>query len=54
MKEETLQKYLHQVLRLKRSASNGGAPHKPILLLSIFELIRKGDISSNHIEITPE
>lgn len=54
MEEETLQKYLHQVLRLKRSASNGGAPHKPILLLSIFELIRKGDISSNQIEITPE
>ena len=54
MEEETLQKYLHQILRLKRSASNGGAPHKPILLLSIFELIRKGDISSNQIEITPE
>jgi putative restriction endonuclease len=54
MEEETLQKYLHQILRLKRSASNGGAPHKPILLLSIFELIRKGDITSNQIEITPE
>ncbi|MBP5995241.1 MAG: HNH endonuclease [Crocinitomicaceae bacterium] len=54
MEEESIQKYLHQVLRLKRSASNGGAPHKPILLLSIFELIRKGDISSNQIEITPE
>jgi putative restriction endonuclease len=54
MEEESLQKYLHQILRLKRSASNGGAPHKPILLLSIFELIRKGDISSNQIEITPE
>jgi putative restriction endonuclease len=54
MEEETLQKYLHQIQRLKRSASNGGAPHKPILLLSIFELIRKGDITSNQIEITPE
>ena len=31
MEEETLQKYLHQIQRLKRSASNGGAPHKPIL-----------------------
>ena len=54
MEEESIQKYLHQILRLKRSASNGGAPHKPILLLSLFELIRKGDISSNQIEITPE
>jgi putative restriction endonuclease len=54
MEEESLQKYLHQIKKLKRSASNGGAPHKPILLLSIFELIRKGDITSNQIEITPE
>ncbi len=54
MEENSLQKYLHQIQRLKRSATNGGAPHKPILLLSIFELIRKGDITSNQIEITPE
>ena len=36
MEEESLQKYLHQILRLKRSASNGGAPHKPILLFLYF------------------
>jgi putative restriction endonuclease len=54
MEEELIQKYLHQILRLKRSASFGGAPHKPILLLSLFELIRKGEIISNRIEITPE
>jgi putative restriction endonuclease len=38
---------------LKRSATNGGAPHKPILLLSIISLIRKSEITSNRIEITP-
>lgn len=54
MEEEIIQKYLHQILRLKRSASFGGAPHKPILLLSLFQLIRKGEIVSNRIEITPE
>lgn len=54
MKEEKLQKYLKQILKLNRSSLNGGAPHKPILLLSIFELIRKGEIRSNRIEITPE
>jgi putative restriction endonuclease len=54
MEEEIIQNYLHQIFRLKRSASFGGAPHKPILLLSLFELIRKGQIVSNRIEITPE
>jgi len=54
MGEELIQKYLHQLLRLKRSASFRGAPHKPVLLLSILELIRKGEIVSNRIEITPE
>ncbi|MBU3661159.1 MAG: HNH endonuclease [Flavobacteriales bacterium] len=38
---------------MKRSATNGGAPHKPILLLSILSLIRKGEIPFNRIEITP-
>jgi putative restriction endonuclease len=42
-----------QFSKLKRSATNGGAPHKPILLLSILSLIRKGEISFNRIEITP-
>lgn len=32
----------------------GFTPHKPILLLSLFELIRKGDLNSNRIFITPE
>ncbi|WP_051220749.1 hypothetical protein [Flavobacterium filum] len=30
------------------------APHKPILLLSVLQLIRKGEILSNRIDITPE
>ena len=38
VEEESIQKYLHQILKLKRSASYGGAPHKPILLLSLFEI----------------
>jgi putative restriction endonuclease len=54
MEEKSIQKYLHQILKLKRSASYGGAPHKPILLLSLFELIRRGEIVSNRIEITPD
>lgn len=33
---------------------NGGAPHKPVLLLSIFRLIETGVIQSNKIFISPE
>ncbi len=53
MNTEQIQKYLFQFSKLKRSATNGGAPHKPILLLSIISLIRKSEITSNRIEITP-
>jgi putative restriction endonuclease len=53
MNTELIQKYLFHFSKLKRSASNGGAPHKPILLLSILSLVRKGDVTNNRIEITP-
>jgi putative restriction endonuclease len=53
MNSEQIQKYLFQFSKLKRSATNGGAPHKPILLLSILSLVRKGEIVNNRIEITP-
>ncbi len=49
-----LSKYLHQFTKLHRSMSNGGAPHKPVLLLSILELVGKGEIGNNRIAITPE
>ncbi len=46
--------WLNPLSKLHRDHSHGGAPHKPILLLAIFSLIRKGIITSNKIEITPE
>lgn len=51
---ESIQSYLHQLQSLRRAHNLGGAPHKPILLLAVFSLIRKGFITSNKIEITPE
>lgn len=33
---------------------NGGAPHKPILLLAVIELFEKGIYNTNHILILPE
>jgi putative restriction endonuclease len=49
-----LSKYIHYFSKLRRDSKNGGAPHKPILLLSIIELVQKGEIINNRIEITPE
>jgi putative restriction endonuclease len=47
--------YIKYLTKLKRATNNGiKAPHKPILLLSILQLIRKGEIVSNRIYITPE
>lgn len=48
------QKVLSDFSRLRRDRKLGGAPHKPILLLAILELIRKGEITNNRIAITPE
>jgi predicted restriction endonuclease len=50
------EKYIYHLGRLNRAFNKGlgFAPHKPVLLLSLFELIQKGDINSNRIFITPE
>jgi putative restriction endonuclease len=47
-------KYLHYFSKLRRDAKNGGAPHKPILLLAICRLYQKGFIENRFIEITPD
>lgn len=44
----------HPFNRLRRDYKYGGAPHKPVLLLAILELIRKGEILNNRIVVTPE
>jgi putative restriction endonuclease len=46
--------YINYFKKLRRDAKNGGAPHKPILLLAICRLIQNGTIESRFIEITPE
>jgi putative restriction endonuclease len=45
---------LHLFSHLRRDYKHGGAPHKPVLLLAILELVRKGEIQNNRIAITPE
>jgi putative restriction endonuclease len=46
--------YLHAFKTLRRDYKKGGAPHKPVLLLSIIQLFESGVIDSNRIFISPE
>jgi len=54
--EKTIDKYLNLFLKLKRGYNKnlGRAPHKPILLLSIIELIEIRKIDSNRIFLTAD
>ncbi|EIJ44025.1 putative restriction endonuclease [Beggiatoa alba B18LD] len=50
-----LQKFTHLGIdKSKRKTMGGDAPHKPLLLLSIIELINKGQIQQNQITLSPE
>lgn len=54
--EDILLQYLTYFKNLNRGFNKGlgRAPHKPILLIAILQLIGKGIISTNKIYITPE
>lgn len=52
-KDKTLSSYLHQFSNLHRNKLKGEiAPHKPIMLLSVMDLIEAGFITSNKIEFS--
>ena len=53
---ENLNYYINLLQKLKRASNKGfgKAPHKPILLISIIQLIRNNVITTNRIFITPE
>jgi len=53
-KQNILQNYLQLLTNLKRDNKSGGAPHKPILMLSIIDCIENKFINSSKIYITPE
>jgi putative restriction endonuclease len=54
MKIQILDYFVKAFTNLRRDTKNGGAPHKPILLLSIIHEYELGRISDNRIFITPE
>ena len=52
--DKNLSYYIHCFTHLKRDMKNGGAPHKPILLLSVISMFEKGFFTDTQILILPE
>lgn len=46
--------YINCFISLRRDYKNGGAPHKPILLLSIIKLFEEEYLNNEHLYITPD
>jgi len=51
---ESLAKYIKAFSKLRVAPTNGGAPHKPILLLSVLQMAQAGAILYGQVFITPE
>lgn len=49
-----LTRYINSFTTLRRAPTNGGAPHKPILLLAVLQLAAQGAIERGQVFITPE
>ena len=54
MSADTLQKYVQKMKRLRVDRAHGVAPHKPLLLLAVIELIERGQIQENEIPLSPD
>lgn len=54
METQILDYFIYAFTHLRRDSKNGGAPHKPILLLSIIHEYELGRILDNRIFISPE
>jgi hypothetical protein len=52
--ELSIADYIKAFTRLRRSSTNGGAPHKPILLLSVLHWAEEGGLEDERVRITPE
>jgi putative restriction endonuclease len=51
---DKLSYYIKCLTHLRRDSKNGGAPHKPILLLSVIGLFEQGVYFNSEIHILPE
>jgi putative restriction endonuclease len=53
--DKVLQIYVHKFSKLRQGVTKyGPAPHKPVLLLAVFQGLEEGWISENRIELSPE
>lgn len=52
--QSDLARYAQKFTKLRVDRSRGIAPHKPILLLSVMELIEQGKIQRNQVYLSPE
>lgn len=53
MQSQTLQKYLHEFTNLRIDRAHGDAPHQPVLLLTVIEMIEQEQIGINEIVPSP-
>ena len=51
---KTLSYYCQKFSRLRVDRTRGNAPHKPILLLSVIELLEQGSVRQNRVFLSPE
>ena len=54
MSVSILQKYVQKMKRLRVDRAHGVAPHQPLLLLTVIELIEQGQIPENKIPLSPD
>ncbi len=54
MLNNTLEKYVQRMGKLRIDKAHGAAPNKPLLLLGVIELIEQGQIPENKISLSPE
>ena len=54
MSANSLQKYVQKMEHLRIDRAHGAAPHKPLLLLAVIELIEGGQIYENKISLSPD
>lgn len=53
-RQSMLEKHIQNFQTLRIDHAHGDAPHKPVLLLSLLELIQSGFYQDNKIRVTPE
>ena len=54
MANTILQKYQQKMKKLRVDRAHGVAPHQPLLLLTVIELIEQGQIHENKIPLSPD